>query len=273
VERFGDSRPGLKLVDYAEVGLPCWRVLARCVVLARKPISVFDETILEAVQLGVDDADELGFMLGLDEKVLEPAVASLISRQWLDSADGRLEVARAGDIALADAAEVVSRDVVVPLDYDGLLRRPLGAEAVIDRRTAQARGLRAVPGYPEDQPDLAELQAARPLITRQLRAGRPEHQDSELLAVKGIDRRDARALPATALIFAPTGRGPCEVMLIVNGEASADRSVALTNAGHVDRLGLSRDLRATKLRPLSPYGPPNLRSGLELTAEGRLRTA
>jgi hypothetical protein len=182
-------------------------------------------------------------------------------------------VAPAGDIALAEAAEVVSREIVVPLGYDGLLRRPLGAEAVIDRRTAHSRGTRAVPGYPEDPPDLAELQATRPLTTRQLRASRPEHRDSELLAVKGIDRRDARALLATALIFAPTGRGSCEVTLIVNGEVSADRGIALTNAGHVDRLRLSRDLRATKVLPLSPYGPPNLRSGLDLVSEARLRNA
>ena len=270
-ERFADSRPGMDLVDYVEVGLPCWRVLARCAVLARKPISAFDETILDAVRLGVTEADDLDFMLGLGEATLEPAIASLVSRQWLDSADGHLRLAPAGTEALNDAAEIVSREVVVPFDYDGLLRQPLAHETVVNRAAARDRGLRNVPGYPEDPPDVAELQAARPLIVRQLRATSVRHQDSELLAVNGIDRRDARVLPATALLFAPRTRGACEVALIVDGEASADRTVALSNAGHVTRLGLGRELRAANLRPLAPFGPPHLRPGLQADVEAQLR--
>jgi hypothetical protein len=270
-ERFADSRPGMDLVDYVEVGLPCWRVLARCVVLARKPISAFDETILDAVRLGVTEADDLDFMLGLGEATLEPAITSLVSRQWLDSTDGHFRLAPAGEDALSQAAEIISREVVVPFDYDGLLRRPLGHETVVNRAAGRDRGLRNVPGYPEDPPDLAELQAARPLVVRKLRASSVRHQDSELLAINGIDRRDARVLPATALLFAPRGRGTCEVALIVDGEASADRTVALANAGQVARLGLSRGLRAVNLRPLGPFGPSYLRSGLQADVETQLR--
>lgn len=276
-ERYADSRPGMDLVDYAEVGLPCWTVLARCQILARKDISAFDETILNAVALGVSDPQDLEIMLGLDEKVLEPLLAELVNREWLDSNNDVLHITAAGGEALDKAVQIVSREVVVPFDYDGLLRQPLTFEKVIDRAAGRRQGLRAVPGFPEDPPDISELKTSKQAITTTLRALRSEHRHSELLAISGIDRRDPAMLPATALVFAPPGRGTCEVALVVEGELSSERSGALANAGQIPRLGLDRTLRELARQPLAPSGPASIRADIdaeaELTARRRLTDA
>ena len=269
VGRHADSRPDMTLVDYAEVGLPAWRILARCDVLAPKAISAIDETTMQAIALGVDDPVELQVMLGLDEQILETTLTGLVSNEWArDAKGGAVALTDAGNEILLAAVEIVAREVVVPFDYDGLLRRPILDQSLLDRRRGAARGLREVPADPERAPDVSELRGCRQDIARVLReAGSRREQESQLLQVRSIDRRDRLVLPALALVFAPQGRGRCEVALAIGDELSVEHEAVFVNAGLAARIGLDRRLRATQRRPIPPPGPVELRPSLDAAAE------
>src|SRR4051794_10355437 len=116
----------MTLVDYVEVGLPAWRVLARCDVLEPKAISAIDETTMQAISLGVDEPLDLEILLGLDEQVLETTLTGLVGNEWARDAGqgGKLVLTEGGQEVLTAAMEIVARELVVPFDYDGLLRRP-----------------------------------------------------------------------------------------------------------------------------------------------------
>ena len=279
-ERFADARSGMALLDYCEVGLPCWRVLARCEVLARKPISTIDETIMRAVVLGVDEVSELELMLGLDEAVLESAIVGLIADDRLQSApDDRVELTEIGQRVLVEAVEIVSREQVVPFDYDGLLRRPILADELLEPRRLRERGLREVPPFPARPPDVAELRGCRQEMIRLLRGlGDGRDQESQLLAIRGFDRRDRMYRPAVALLFAPLGsRGRAEIAFAVEDELSVEHEAAGANAGLQERLTIDRRLRAVRRRPLPIPGPGAMRERLDIEAEtaarGRVREA
>lgn len=275
VARYTHSRPDMTLVDYAEVGLPAWRILARCDVLAPKAISAIDETTMQAIALGIADPVELQVMLGLDEQVLDTTLTALVSNEWArDAGDGAVALTDAGNEILGAATEIVAREVVVPFDYDGLLRRPILDQTLLDRRHGAAQGLREVPADPERAPDVAELRSCRQDIARVLRqAGSRREQDSQLLQVRSIDRRDRLVLPALALVFAPDGRGRCEVALAIGDELSVEHEAVFVNAGLANRIGLGRRLRATQRRPLPLPGPANWRSHLDSDAESAARRA
>ena len=139
----------MTLLDYCEVGLPYWSVLARCEVLARKQISTIDETIMRAVMLGVDEVSELELFLGLDETALESAIVGLVADERIQStSEDHLELTEIGQGVLAAAVEIVSREQVIPFDYDGLLRRPILVDELIEPRRLRERGLREVPPVP-----------------------------------------------------------------------------------------------------------------------------
>lgn len=276
VTRQVDSRPDMRLVDYVEVGLPAWRVLARCDVLEPKAISAIDETTMRAVSLGVDDALDLQILLGLDEQVLDTTITGLVDHEWARDADdeGNVALTEAGDAVLSAAVEIVAREVVVPFDYDGLLRRPILDQNLVDRRVGAARGLREVPATPERPPDVAELRSCRQGIGRVLRvAGSRREQEAQLLDVRSIDRRERYMLPALAMVFAPKGRGRCEVALAVDDELSIEHEAAFVNAALVDRIGLDRGLRATGRRPPIAPGPTVQRARLDEDAEQAARRA
>jgi hypothetical protein len=275
VDRHAESRPGMTLVDYAEVGLPVWRITARCDVLAPKAISTIDETTMSAIALGINDPLELQVLLGLDEQVLGATLTGLVTNEWAcDAGEGTLAITEAGREILSAAMQIVSREIVVPFDYDGLLRRPIFDQTLLDRRRGASRGLREVPPDPERPPDVFELRGCRQDIARVLRnAGRRRDRESQLLEVRSIDRRDRHVLPALALIFAPQGRGRCEVALAIGDELSIDHEAAFVNAGLANRIGLDRSLRATQRRPVSPPGPVSRHAALDPQAEQAARRA
>jgi hypothetical protein len=273
-ERHAEARAGMALLDYCEVGLPCWRVLARCEVLARKPISTIDETIMRAIALEVDELSELELMLGLDEMVLESAITALIADERLQSTGGdRFELTEVGRGVLAEAVEIVSREQVVPFDYDGLLRGPILVDELLEPRRLRDRGLREVPPFPARPPDVGELRGCRQEIIRLLRSlGDGRDQESQLLAVRGFDRRDRMYRPAVALLFVPLGsRGRPEIAFAVEDELSIEHEAAFANAGLQERLAIERRLRAARRRPLPLPGPTAMRERLEIQAETAAR--
>jgi hypothetical protein len=104
-------------------------------------------------------------------------------------------------------------------------------------------------------------------------AGSRREQESQLLQVRSIDRRDRLVLPALALVFAPQGRGRCEVALAIGDELSVEHETVFVNAGLATRIGLDRRLRATQRRPISLPGPASRRDGIDSAAELATRRA
>jgi hypothetical protein len=272
--RIASERRGLTLVDFAEVGLPCWQILARCDVLARKPISAIDEAVMRAISLGIDRPSDLQLLLGLDQTVFEAAVVGMLSEGWVTgSSEQPLSLSEGGAEVLASAVEIVSEERVVPFYYDGLLRRPVAIDDAIDPERARAQGIREIPPVPGRPPDVAELRSCRGELVRILRALRDgRDQESELLAIRGFDRRDRRYRPALAMLLVPDrGAGPSQLAIAIDGEPSVDHEAAFSTGGRLERLGVDRPLRSRRRGPPVMRGPKELRDQLDAEAETAAR--
>lgn len=274
---FSSSRPGFTLVDFMDVGLPCWRVLARCEVLAKKDLSVIDETVLHALFLGLEDVDQIQFMLGLDEVVLGTTVAAILNNGWaVGSTDDGISLTPEGREQLDSAFEVVSQEIVIPLDYDGLRRTPINNDSLIEQRLGSDHGLRPIPPVPNRKPSVPELRLCKPEIALNLaKRSDGRHRESELLEIRDIDRRDRLYLPATALVFAPNAGGRCEIAFVVDGKESPNHEAAFQNAGLLSSFGLERSLTRLKKGSLELKPPNDLSEPLDLdreaAARGRIR--
>lgn len=275
VARVARERRDMTVIDFAEVGLPCWYILARCDVLAKKRISAIDEAVMKAISLGVTGPSDLQLLLGLDDFVFEAAAVGLLSEGWAQGApDQSLELTEAGTEVLESAVEIVSEERVVPIYYDGLVRRPIASfDNAIKPRRAQAEGLREIPPTPAHPPDIRELQRSRGeliRILRTLRGGRD--QESELLAIRGFDRRERIYRPAIAvLLAADRGKEPLHLALAIDGEPSLVHETAFANAGQIERLGLERTQRTRRRRSLPLPGPKAMHSQLNIPAEQAAR--
>ena len=71
-------RPGFRLADYAEVGLPVYRLTVQAYFLSRKQIPPVEEFVLKAIEAGLDSADGIGGFLGLERLLVDDVMASLV---------------------------------------------------------------------------------------------------------------------------------------------------------------------------------------------------
>jgi hypothetical protein len=251
-ERHAGDRPGFELVSYAEVGLPYWRLRVRCEILARKTVSAIDEILLKAVDADVRSSEDLVGLLGLDEPVLDAAVVGLLGSGWLrQQVDGTLAVTDVGAEMKRELALLRSEDRPLSFDYDGLLRRPALVDRPLEPRQLAAQGRREIPPSPAKRPDLLELRAKQPELERLMRMlGGGRDQDSDLLAVKEILRRERIFREALALVYRSKTASELEVAFLVDDEPSPDHEAAFARAGLAQRLGMDRVLR----RQVKPHG-------------------
>lgn len=266
VERFADARPGFVLASYAEVGLPYYRIRLRLQVLEHKAVGPLEEYSLRAVAAGITDPANMQQALGLDANVVQATIVALVEREALsiehtdETADESLGLTPRGEDLLADAVQVVSSERIVDIDFDGLLREPTPfLSQYLEPRQLGERGIREVPPHPARRPDEVELRthvASIEEIARQ--AGGPRQQLSDVLAVRGIERRLRIFQPAIALVYRAEGsrRSQGQVVFAVGGQLSERHAQVFAEAGLGRKLGIAKrgieDARTMASRILGP---------------------
>jgi len=248
VARFVDARPDFVLASYAEVGLPFYRISVRLQILEHKDLDPLQEFTLRAVDAGIDERAEIERALGLDANVVQATVLSLIEREAVSVSTGSgtsdaLALTTAGRETLTRATQIVSRERIVDIDYDGLLREPTPfLSRYLEPRQLAERGIREVPPHPARPPDESELRSHLPAIEGIIRAaGGPRQQLSDVLAVRKIERRQRIFQPAIALVYLPRGsrRALGQVAFAVAGQLSEPHAQVFAEAGLGRKLGLA----------------------------------
>lgn len=273
-ERHAYDRDGFDLVDYGEIGLPYWRMRVRCDALAPKAISAFEEMLLKGLAIGIGDPAEVGLMLGLDDRLLDASMAMLIGEGWIEQeAPGQYVLTARGTDVLAVAAEIAPVERVVPLDYDGLLRETTLVGDVLTPKELGAAGIREVPPHPARKPDMPELRMQSAEIQRMLRAAaHGRDQETHLLGIKQVDRRDRVFRRALALVYRARTGGRIQVAILVDDEMSLRHEEALAKAQLVERLGLDRALKRRKPSAVSGEVPDEIVHRLDLPVEAAARS-
>lgn len=248
VARFVDARPDFALASYAEVGLPFYRISVRLQIVEHKELDPLQEFTLRAVDAGIDDRVEIQRALGLDANVVQATVLGLIEREAVSvntgsSTSDALALTAGGREALVRATQIVSRERVVDIDYDGLLREPTPfLSRYLEPRQLAERGIREVPPHPARPPDEPELRSHLPAIEGIIRAaGGPRQQLSDVLAVRKIERRQRIFQPAVALVYLPRGsrRALGQVAFAIAGQLSEPHAQVFAEAGLGRKLGLA----------------------------------
>lgn len=244
-----NARPGYELVDYAPVGLPFWRAQARVIALVRKPMQTIDEFVLRAVAAGVTVPDDIAGLLGIDDVVLDVLALDLVDRGYLrlDAGGSETETQFAlrelGESTLSQLAEFGPEEKVIWVNFDGLLRRPVGYMGEwYEPRDMREAGLREIPAVPARGPNAEELRADLPQINRLLGQTLGYREKLEdVLAIKLVERRFRVYRPAVALVYRSIADGDIQVALALDGEASTPHERAFAAADLAKKFGVGRN--------------------------------
>lgn len=232
------AHPGYELVGYGEVGVPFFELRIGAEVLDHKPIDPFAEFVLRAVSSGVNEVAGMERLLGLDARVLETTLVSLITSDHLRSASGHdtVSITELGEEALETASQIQAKTRQLRVVFDPLLKEviePFG-DFLQPAELAKA-GAREV-GVPAGLvPELRQLDVAGvERVIRQIGGGREQARD--VLALSTM-RRFRVFRPAVVMVFRAKGTTDVVIDVAFSDRISERHSIALAELGLKDRLG------------------------------------
>jgi hypothetical protein len=234
-------------------------------VLARRPISPLEQFVLRAAAETDNSTQAVQALLGLDDQIFEDILSSIVEREWVRLEGLHIVLRDAGRETLASPQFERSEERVVSFDYDGLLRAPLLLRVPLEPEQRRAAGLFELPANPARAPDVIELGEQAPDIQDLIRAAREgRDQEADLLAVKGVLRRERVFREATLMIFRDE-QNDIQAAPILDGKLSSTHESALADPAVRSQLRLRSELR--RGRQFDQILPSQLRSLQDTDAE------
>jgi hypothetical protein len=264
-------RSSFRLADYAEVGLPVYRLTVQAYFLLRKQIPPSEEFVLKAIEAGLDSADAISNFLGLERLLVDDAMAALVQTDDVclaappGSASQVLALTQKGKHTLREAKLVAPEERTISIDFDGLLRRPIAYPGwLLKPRDLKEAGVQEIPPFPQKRPETADLKVKD--VGRILRQpGSPVELGRELLGIKAIERRELFFQPALALVYKAKVGDDVQVAFALDGRLSTEHEEAFARANGPKKLGILQSLAASTpgwnkndIPPVEQVaGPPN----------------
>lgn len=257
--RHFDVREGFDVVDFAEVGLPVFRLTVEAVTLARQDMPTTHEFVLRSIIIGETDARGIARLLGLAEEVVEDALTILAYDKCValvrgpegavsgeDAVDGpaaapvRYEVTEFGLERMREG-ERTPRDEPLVFDYDGIRRRPitLGSESVRRPKELADHGGIQIRPYPAEPPDASQL----PLVgvARAVRRRSGKEFERGIMAIRRIARRDNLFRPAVGLLYQSRTTNEVQIGFVLADQLAEDYEIEFAKHGGAKKPGLVRN--------------------------------
>ncbi|WP_420346169.1 hypothetical protein [Pelagibius sp.] len=245
-----ENRPGFQLVDYAEVGLPIYRLWIDVVSLERRELPSVQEFILRLLESGVGDAPTVSGILGLDGRVFELSINALFSKMWI-AEEGRniYAMTKKGRDVLEEGADISPQDETIAIDFDGITREPvnLGREVVAKPSELRSAGKIEIRPYPASSPQLDDLDLRKVQKALEARIGKPNDL-KEVLSINRIARKSRLFRSAIALLFKSDRSKNVELDFVINGALSEDHSVAFARNDGPTKMGIQDSVSSGDIR-------------------------
>ena len=112
VARENQFREGFHLVDYADVGLPIFRLTIEAITTSIRAMPTIHEFTMRCLSLGETREDQIARMLGLSDEIIGGAINSLVldglvSRTAIIDGRSAFALTALGDEKLAEEAQEV----------------------------------------------------------------------------------------------------------------------------------------------------------------------
>lgn len=242
VARRHQFREGFVLIDYAEVGLPVFRLTIEAVTTSYRSIPAIQEFVMRCMALGEEDEAAIARMLGLKLDLVEGAMNGLVSdghaaRLLMPGTEPAFRLTEGGEARLAEEREEVPQEEMLVIDYDGIRRTPirLTGQSVVRAAELRQHGAVEIRPYPAEPPAITELPI--PEVSRVIRRQAGEEFRRNVLALKRIVRRNNVFREAVALVYAAERGSEVQVAFAIDGHLSEIHERTFAEHGGPRKMG------------------------------------
>ncbi len=246
--RYHADRPGFELIDFAEVGLPVFKIYIVASLLLHTPLPPIFEFVLRCVKLEVDSCDEIAACLGIPSRMVDLALKSLFRAEELSfipserSESERFVLTRRGERTVESLEQILPEQQTLPIYFDGLTRKPIAPPAaqLLKGKEATDFGLKEIPALPASRIEAEDIDIS--LAARLFNQERLGETRRDLLAIKTIDRRMRLHMPATVLVFRSNDGDEIELSFAIESKMLDEHSRAFALAEGPKKARLLTDL-------------------------------
>lgn len=245
IARANQFRDGFELVDYAEVGLPVFRLTLEAFTTTQRAIPTIQEFTMRCLAMGETREADIARMLGLQRDVVEGAMNVIVgdglaNRTTPPAEHDSFRLTEVGEERLAQERIEVVREETLVIDYDGIRRSPirLAGENVVRAAELKSLGAVEIRPYPAEPPIVAELSI--PEISRAIRRNGGDDFNRTVLGLKRIVRRNNVFRDAVALVFASIKGDEVQVAFAIGGKLSEQHERAFAWHGGPKKMGFVR---------------------------------
>lgn len=245
VARANQFRDGFELVDYAEVGLPVFRLTLEAFTTTLRAVPTIQEFTMRCLALGVTREADIARMLGLKQDIVEGAMNLLVSDGLASRAASTddldtFRLTETGEERLNQELREVVREETLVVDYDGIRRTPirLAGENVVRAAELKALGAVEIRPYPAEPPAVSELSI--PEVSRAIRREGGDDFNRTVLGLRRVMRRNNVFRDAVALVFAPLRGDEVQVGFAIGGKLSETHERAFAWNGGPKKMGFVR---------------------------------
>lgn len=241
LDRLSLSRPGYRLIDVTDVGLPVFLVRADVLLLEHRPVGPLDEFVMKAIDHGFDTLREISGVLGLDEGLVLETLANL-------QRDDCIVMVPRGDQRVAqltptgaETLESKLRDAptkeAIRVGFDRLTWRVNRAAQynLMAPKDFEESGRLAIPPQRKRRVTTSDLRIED--IDREVRSLRSRGTKPTVLAVEWIVRAAQFFLPAQLAVFESISGGDAQLAVLIDGRVSDEHESALERLGGLDAIG------------------------------------
>ena len=268
---FDDLKPAFALVDFAEVGLPVYKLTVTFLTLEPKKYAPIDEFVLKCIDAGMITAEDISGLLGIEDRVVEGCLTNLIrDDDVFATPDGVLSLTRKSRSVLDGEQSIKPREQAAVVTYDAITRRPrYFGLPLLGRRDIASRGLREIRAFPARKPEADEIDVRDLEETLEREAGTRQN-GIKILRVREVGRKENHFLPAVMLVYRAKSSQEVRVRFAVDGRLSAEHEKAFLSAGGVEKLGIRDSILNSDP---SPTLPALIGDGLAAEVANRLSSA
>jgi hypothetical protein len=218
--------------------------------------------VLKSIDAGLDSPEEIGAFLGLDLPIVEDAFATLVQTDDLylaappGSSTQRLSLTKKGKQTLEGARLVVPEERLIPIDFDGLLRRPIPFQGwLFKARDLKEAGIKEIPPFPQKRPEASDL-TVREIKEAIRQSGGAAEAAREFLGVKAVERRELFFQTAVTLVYKAKDSDDIQLAFAIGGRLSFEHEGAFARANGPKKLGIVQAVSASAIAEPVPDQTP-----------------
>ncbi|MDR7068600.1 hypothetical protein J2X02_001417 [Pseudoxanthomonas japonensis] len=237
------SRPGFKLAHFKDAALPVYQLTVKVLTLEKKPLNPIEEGCLRAIDAGLGRTKEIREFLGLEDVVLNTALASLNSQELINymgasNGEATASLTLKGKAAVDLAHMSVPEERVIKLMFDPYLKRVVFHQPGLLWKPKEVRseGKMEVPLCGAKRPEVEDV-PLEDIDAALERLRRPYEESKELLAIRRIERREMLFVPCTMLYFRSEVGSETQVAFYLDSRISVDHENAFRDLGGMEEVG------------------------------------